>query len=107
LHYEIFFGRRTIRQQSEKLKISGPCHQKIPKFSVKQQPHGNNNTDNAFLEALAEGGFQVGELAKLYHPVGVEITTTDKEEASAQTAELLKQDKAIIYEAAFITRSRT
>ena len=28
---------------------------------------------NDFLKALAEGGMQVGELAKLYYPDGIEV----------------------------------
>ncbi len=63
---------------------------------------GNNNLDNSFLEALAEGGFQVGELAKLYHPGGIEITEKDKQKAADITSELLKQPNAVIYEAAFL-----
>lgn len=63
--------------------------------------YGNNNKDNPFLEALAEGGFQVGELAKLYHPGGIEISTKDKDLAAAETATLLNNDKVVIYEAAF------
>lgn len=57
--------------------------------------------DNSFLAALAEGGFQVGELAKVYHPGGTEIFETDKDKAAAQTAELLKLDNVVIYEASF------
>lgn len=57
--------------------------------------------DNDFLQALAEGGIQVGELAKLYYPGGTEIEySRDKSISLDQTAELLKQDEAIIYEAA-------
>lgn len=56
--------------------------------------------DNDFLEALAKGGIQVGELAKLYYPGGTDIETLDKDESLRQTNELLKQDNAIIYEAA-------
>lgn len=68
-------------------------------FSIKS--FGNNNADNSFLEALAEGGFQVGELAKLYHPGGVEIKTLDKDLAAQETADLLTKDNVIIYEASF------
>lgn len=56
--------------------------------------------DDSFLAALAEGGFQVGELAKCYHPGGHDITTLDYEEAERQTNKLLEQDKVIIYEPA-------
>jgi hypothetical protein len=63
---------------------------------------GNNNLDNSFLEALAEGGFQVAELAKLYHPGGTEVTDKDKKSAADMTSELLKKPNVVIYEAAFL-----
>ncbi|MFA5669874.1 MAG: DUF2779 domain-containing protein [Balneolaceae bacterium] len=57
--------------------------------------------DNDFLMALAEGGIQVGELAKLYYPGGVEIPySRDKTVSLNQTKELLQLDDVIIYEAA-------
>lgn len=51
--------------------------------------------------ALADGGFQVGELAKCYFPGGHEIFTRDHEESVRQTEALLKQEQVVIYEAAF------
>ncbi|MCG2587788.1 DUF2779 domain-containing protein [Rhodohalobacter sulfatireducens] len=57
--------------------------------------------DNDFLQALADGGIQVGELAKLYYPGGTEIEySRDKSISLDQTTELLKLDEIIIYEAA-------
>ncbi len=56
--------------------------------------------DDPFLKALADGGHQVGELAKCYHPGGIEIETLDYEEALKETQELLKRDQVIIFEAA-------
>ena len=52
------------------------------------------------MEALAEGGFQVGELAKLYFPGGHDIQTLDYEQALAETNLLLEQERVVIYEAA-------
>lgn len=66
---------------------------------------GNNNVDNSFLSALAEGGFQVGELAKLYFPNGVEISTTDKNDAFQQTMDLLKKDEVVFYEGSFLYKN--
>jgi hypothetical protein len=82
-----------------RFKVGYECPTKL--FYLDGKEFGNNNTDNSFLEALAEGGFQVGELAKLYYPGGTEITAKDKDEAARHTVELLKHNKAIIYEAAF------
>ena len=41
--------------------------------------------DDAFLEMLAEGGYQVGALAKLRYPEGIEIHETDHAAAEAAT----------------------
>lgn len=81
-----------------RFKIGFECPTKL--FFLDDPAYGNSNIDNSFLEALAEGGFQVGELAKIYHPGGVEIETLDKVEAVKQTNELLKQKSAVIFEAA-------
>ena len=56
--------------------------------------------DDAFTQALQEGGFQVGELARCYYPGGTQIEVRGHDEAVRQTNELLKQKNAIIYEAA-------
>ena len=66
----------------------------------------NKKKDNEFLEALANGGHQVGELAKFkYHddPVGASITVTERnhQAAVAATRNLLgASDRAVIAEAA-------
>lgn len=66
----------------------------------KPEKYANQKVENELLEALAEGGFQVGELAKCYFPGGTDIKTLKYNDALSQTEELLKQDNAIIYEAA-------
>ena len=53
-----------------------------------------------FLGALAEGGVQIGELAKRYFPGGHEIESLDYQESLDETNKYLEQDKVIIYEAA-------
>ncbi len=52
------------------------------------------------MESLAEGGFQVGALAKCYFPDGVEVKERDIEEAIGHTNDLLSKDRAVIFEAA-------
>ena len=54
------------------------------------------------MAMLADGGYQVGELAKCYFPEGIEISAIAHEEALAQTSLHLQQDKAIIFEAAIL-----
>ncbi len=67
-----------------------------------EDKYATSQDDNDFLKALAEGGIQVGELAKLYYFGGVEIPySRDKSVSIEQTQELLQQDEVIIiYEAA-------
>lgn len=69
-------------------------YQSLPK------DYDNNNLDNAFLQALATGGFQVGELAKIYFPGGVEVRALRSEEALAETQKLMENEKVTIYEPA-------
>jgi len=81
-----------------KFKLATECPTKL--FYTGKKQYANTSLDNPFLEALAEGGFQVGELAKLYYPGGHNIDTLDYDEALKQTNKLLEQDNVIIYEAA-------
>ena len=65
----------------------------------------NNYADmkdaDEFLKALAEGGYQVGELAKYYHPGGFQIDEIKHQAALDRTRELMDQDSVILYEPAF------
>ena len=60
----------------------------------------DKSIDDPFLMALADGGYQVGELAKQYIAGGQEITSTIHADAERETAALLQQENVIIYEAA-------
>lgn len=66
--------------------------------------YANQNAENEFLASLAEGGFQVGELAKIYCDV---LPENDLSELAGyqvpveRTAELLRQDRVNVAEAAF------
>ncbi len=81
-----------------RFKIGAQCPTKL--FYSINPEYANANNQNEFLKALAEGGNQVGELAQLYYPGGVKITTLDYEESIRLTDELLQKDRVIIYEAA-------
>lgn len=70
-------------------------------YKTKPNRYVTNQDDNEFLQALAEGGIQVGELAKFYMSGGVEIEyDRDKNKSLKTTGTLLRQDNIIIYEAA-------
>jgi hypothetical protein len=85
-----------------RFKIAYECPAKLY-YHEQPDVFANKNRDNEFLQALAQGGFQVGALAKLYYPGGVDLESIKgSEDAIAQTKELLKQDKVTIYEAAIV-----
>ena len=53
----------------------------------------NSKIADPFLEALAEGGFQVGALAIIYHPKGIDLTGLPLQQALDRTKELLNLPK--------------
>ena len=82
-----------------RFKLATECPTKL--FYTSKKDYADLKNENEFLKALADGGFQVGELAKLMYPSGIEVEFNgDFEKAVHQTQELLKLDKVIIYEAA-------
>lgn len=82
-----------------RFKLALECPTKL--YYTKKSEYPDKKLDNDFLAALANGGFQVGELAKYYFPGGVDITSLDYDTALNETNQLLSQENAIIYEAAF------
>ena len=74
------------------------CPSKL--YYTRKPEYANQKLDDPFLLALAEGGFQVGELAKRYHPGGHDITSLDYEDAELETKRLLKQHDVIVFEPA-------
>lgn len=56
--------------------------------------------ENDFLAMLAEGGYQVGALAKLRYPGGIDIEERNNEAAEAQTREHLQLDNVVLFEPA-------
>lgn len=56
--------------------------------------------ENDFLTMLAEGGYQVGALAKLRYPGGIEIEERNHAAAEAQTNEFLQRDNVVLFEPA-------
>ena len=74
------------------------CPRKL--FYVGKPEYADNSVDDDFMESLAEGGIQVGALARCYFPGGVLVVELDKKIALARTAELLKRDRVTLFEAA-------
>lgn len=67
--------------------------------------YANQNNEDDFLQALADGGDQAGELAKVYYGISQgaknDIDVLDYDEALARTALLMAADEVNIAEAAF------
>ena len=72
-------------------------------YAYDSEHYANQDVNDEFLKSLAEGGFQVGEFAKLCYGIEVDnmVATLVADDAIARTDELLKQDNINIAEAAF------
>ena len=82
-----------------RFKLAAECPTKLF-YTGKEKLYRNTKQEDSFLAMLADGGYQVGELAKCYYPEGIEVTAIEHEEALAQTAQLLQREQVIIFEAA-------
>lgn len=84
-----------------RFKLATECPTKL--YYTGKSGYANQKNDDDFLLALAEGGLQVGELAKCYFPGGHDIKSLDYDEAVEKTNKLLTLDQVTIYEAAIAT----
>ena len=85
-----------------RFKLGMECPTKL--FYTNKSEYPDQKKNNAFLKALAEGGFQVGELAHHRHSDCITVETLDYSESLNQTNELLKQKNVVIAEAAIMFR---
>lgn len=95
---------RVLTKSTFKLGLE--CPNKLY-YTKKENEFANQKQDNPFLQALASGGFQVEELAKLHYPEGILVedkesdNTYDYSEKIATTNLLLEAENVVIFEAAF------
>lgn len=82
-----------------RFKLGLDCPAKL--FYTGKSQYPDTSEDDAFLEALAEGGYQVGALAKCYYPGGIEIKERGYEIPLQKTRELLTKSNVVIFEGAF------
>jgi hypothetical protein len=85
-----------------RFKLGLECPNKL--FFTGNREYANKKSEDSFLIALAKGGFQVEELARLHYPNGIFIDTEpyEYEKAFQLTQEALKHVNVVIYEAAFL-----
>lgn len=76
-------------------------------YATHAEQYDNADSDNDFMRSLAEGGIQVGALARHYYKSKYSsfgyhyIETKDKKEALSQTKDAMQQNNVVIAEAAF------
>lgn len=82
-----------------RFKLAVECPTKLF-YGGKSREYRDQMAENDFLAMLAEGGYQVGELAKLRYPDGIEIEDRDHATAEARTREYLSRDNVVLFEPA-------
>lgn len=82
-----------------RFKLAVECPTKLF-YTGKGGGYRDQMAENDFLAMLAEGGYQVGELAKLRYPDGIEIEDRDHAAAEARTCEYLLRDNVVLFEPA-------
>lgn len=89
---------RTLSKSRFTLAVK--CPTKVY-YSVRRE-YANTKDNEGFLEALADGGFQVGALAKAMYtasdPAAVEVTARGEAEQLRDTAALLERDRVTVFE---------
>ena len=85
-----------------RFKLGLECPNKL--YFTNDSTYANKKTDDSFLQSLAEGGFQVEELARLHYENGVFIDAEsfEYEKAVDLTNEALLRENVVLYEAAFL-----
>lgn len=82
-----------------RFKLALDCPTKLF-YTKKPDVYADDSLDDPFLKALADGGFQAGELAKCYFPNGIEIDGLDYEKTWKKTQGYLSLENVTLYEAA-------
>jgi hypothetical protein len=82
-----------------RFKLAVECPTKL--FYTGKKGYRDLKQEDSFLQALADGGFQVGEFAKYLFPTGILIESKDNAEAEATTLSYLaKNEDVILFEPA-------
>ena len=83
-------------------KIGNECPTKLF-YSARPETYPSSKLDDEFLKSLADGGFLVGELAKLYFPEGIQIESLNGRDAVKETNARLQVEETTLFEAAIQT----
>ncbi len=83
-----------------RFKLAVDCPTKL--YYTGKKEYANAYDGNEFLAMLADGGFQVGELAKQMYPDGIEILVKAPDQAVSETAQYLGQENFTLFEPAIV-----
>jgi len=83
-----------------KFKLAFECPTKL--YYTNKPQYANQQKEDSFLKALAEGGYQVEALARCYYPEGILVEANSKESSFDVTKRLLKSDSIILFEAEIV-----
>lgn len=93
---------QTLSKSNFKIAQSCPI-----KLYYKKHGYPSADDGNEYLELLAEGGYVIGVMAKMYYPGGIEIDTSrGMDVAAEQTAELLQSDNVVLFEAVLYSNNK-
>ena len=79
-------------------QLASSCAKKL---IYKKAYYPTSNDTNEYMEMLAQGGYIIGRIATLIYPEGIEISG-NREESLSQTAELMKKENIVLFEAAIL-----
>ena len=83
-----------------RFKLAVDCPTKLF-YTGKESVYRNLMSEDTFMQALADGGFQVGKMATMLYPQGIEVTERSNAEALARTQALLHSaDNIVLFEPA-------
>ena len=89
-----------VKLTKSKFKLALECPTKL--YYIDKPQYANQQKDDSFLKALAEGGYQVEALARCYYPEGILVEANPKESALDVTQRLLQSDSIILFEAEIV-----
>lgn len=90
----------AIKLTKSKFKLALECPTKL--YYIDKPQYANQQKEDSFLKALAEGGYQVEALARCYYPDGVFVEANQQESALDVTKRLLQSDSIILFEAEIV-----
>lgn len=85
------------RLTKSKFKLAYECPTKL--YYLDRPQYANQQAEDSFLKALAEGGYQVEALARCYFPGGVFVEASPKESILKATKRLLQNESVTLFEA--------